>query len=80
MMAKKSLISTQYKAKQTVLFTTTYSEKSNFRLIILLMFPPFNFFGNDAVKYIIEADDATSDNKGRFTIIFLLCCSSSRWL
>ena len=43
------------------------------------MFPPFNFFGNDAVKYIIEADDATSDNKGRFTIIFLLCCSSSRW-
>ena len=75
MMAKKSLISTQYKAKQTVLFTTTNSEKSNFRLIILLMFPPFNFFGNDAVKYIIEADDATSDNKGRFTFIFLLCSS-----
>ena len=39
------------------------------------MFPPFNFFGNDAVKYIIEADDATSDNKGRFTFIFLLCSS-----
>ena len=35
------------------------------------MFPLLNFFGNDAVKYIIEPDDAISDNKGRFTFFLL---------